>query len=104
MTFDKQTQKSKYIAGIKDLLRLFYGTKDLNSAYRKKLEFKIDGFIAAGILIDLISKPELQIVIDTEHMSAFGMTRNERREKLKFQSKGATIDWDIYDIPTIHRK
>jgi hypothetical protein len=104
MTFNNQTQKSKYIAGIKELLQLFYGTKDLNSAYRKKLESKIDGFIAAGILIDLISKPELQTIIDTEHMSAFGMTRNERREKLKFQSKGVAIDWDIYDIPTIHRK
>ena len=104
MTFNNQTQKSKYIAGIKELLQLFYGTKDLNSAYRKKLESKIDGFIAAGILIDLISKPELQAIIDTEHMSAFGMTRDERREKLKFQSKGVAIDWDIYDIPTIHRK
>jgi hypothetical protein len=104
MTFNNQTQKSKYIAGIKELLQLFYGTKDLNSAYRKKLESKIDGFIAAGILIDLISKPELQTIIDTEHMTAFGMTRNERREKLKFQSKGVAIDWDIYDIPTIHRK
>jgi hypothetical protein len=104
MTFNNQTQKSKYIAGIKELLQLFYGTKDLNSAYRTKLESKIDGFIAAGILIGLISKPELQTIIDTEHMSAFGMTRNERREKLKFQSKGVAIDWDIYDIPTIHRK
>ena len=104
MTFNTQTQKSKFIAGIKELLQLFYRTKDLNSAYRKKLEFKIDGFIAAGILIDLISKPELQTIIDTEHMSAFGMTRNERREKLKFQSKGVAVDWDIYDIPTIHRQ
>ena len=104
MNFDNQTQKSKFIAGIKELLQLFYGTKDLNSAYRTKLESKIDGFIAAGILIGLISKPELQTIIDTEHMSAFGMTRNERREKLKFQSKGVAIDWDIYDIPTIHRK
>ena len=104
MTFNNQTQKSKYIAGIKELLQLFYGTKDLNSAYRKKLESKVDGFIAAGILIGIISKQELQTIIDTEHMSAFGMTRNERREKLKFQSKGVAIDWDIYDIPTIHRK
>ena len=104
MTFDNQTQKLTYIAGIKELLQLFYGTKDLISAYRKKLESKVDGFIAAGILIGLISKPELQTIIDTEHMSAFGMTRDERREKLKFQSKGAAIDWDIYDIPTIHRK
>ena len=104
MTFDNQTQKSKYTTGIKELLQLFYGTQDLNSAYRKKLESKVDGFIAAGMLIDIISKQELQKIIDAEHMSAFGMTRDERREKLKFQSKGAAIDWDIYDIPTIHRK
>ena len=104
MTFNNQTQKSKYKAGIKELLQLFYGTKDLNSAYRKKLESKVDGFIAAGILIDIISKQELQKIIDAEHMSAFGMTRGERREKLKFQSKGVAIDWDIYDIPTIHRQ
>ncbi len=96
--------KPSYIAGIKDLLRLFYGTKDLNSAYRKKLEAKLDGFIAAGILIDLIPKQELQNIIDKEHMAAFGMTRNERREKLKLESKGAEIDWEIYDIPTIHRQ
>jgi hypothetical protein len=104
MTFDNQTQKSKYIAGIKELLQLFYGTKDLNSAYRKKLESKVDGFIAAGILIDMISKQDLQKVIDEEHMTAFGMTRAERREKLKFESKGPEVDWDIYDIPTIHRQ
>mgnify|MGYP001215781411 CR=1 FL=1 len=64
----------------------------------------VEYFFASGILIDIISKPELQIVIDTEHISAFGMTRDERREKLKFQSKGVVVDWDIYDIPTIHRK
>ena len=103
MTFDNQTQKLKYIDGIKGLLQIFYGTKDLNSPYRKKLESKVDGFIAAGILIDLVSKRELQKIIDEEHMAAFGMTRTERREKLKFQSKGAEVDWDIYDIPTIQR-
>ena len=85
-------------------LSFFYGTKDLNSAYRKKLEAKLDGFIAAGILIDLIPKQELQNIIDKEHMAAFGMTRNERREKLKRESNGAEIDWEIYDIPTIHRQ
>ena len=104
MTFDNQTQRSRYIAGIEDLLQLFYGTKDLNSAYRKKLESKVDGFIAAGILIGIISKQELQKIIDAEHINAFGMTRAERREKLKFQSRGVAIDWDIYDIPTIHRQ
>ena len=84
-------------------MQLFYGTKDLNSPCRKKLEFKVDGFIAAGILIDLISKRELQNIIDEEHMTAFGMIRTERREKLKFQSKGAEVAWDVCDIPKIQR-
>ena len=47
---------------------------------------------------------ELQKIIDKEHMEAFGMTRNQRREKLKRESNGAEIDWEIYDIPTIHRQ
>lgn len=31
------------------------------------------------------------------------MTGKERQEKLKFQSKGAKIEWDIYNILTTHR-
>jgi len=47
---------------------------------------------------------ELQNIIDKKHMEAFGMTRNERREKLKREFNGAEIDWEIYDIPAIHRQ
>ena len=72
-------QKHKYIDGIRDLLRLFYGANDLKSAYRKKLDSKLEGFIAAGILTDLISKQDLQKVIDTAdslHFLVAPMTLN----------------------------
>jgi hypothetical protein len=98
-----QTSYSKYVSGMKNLLNLFYGTKDLNSSYRKHLDHKIQGYIEAGIISDLITKEELQKIIDDEHYSIFKMTRKERREKLKLSIQSPEIDWSIYDVPTIER-
>jgi len=89
---------------MKHLLNLFYGTRDLNSSYRKHLDHKIQGYIEAGIISDLIKKEELQKIIDAEHYSIFKMTRKERREKLNLSTKSPEIDWSIYDVPTIERK
>lgn len=89
---------------MKHLLNLFYGTKDLNSSYRKHLDHKIQGYIEAGIISNLIKKEELQKIIDDEHYSIFKMTRKERREKLKLNTNGPEIDWSIYDIPTVQRR
>lgn len=95
---------SKYVNGLINLLRLFYGTKDLKSAYRTRLENRIQGYIEAGILCQIITKNELQEIIDNEHFEIFNMTRAERREKLKLRSEGPEIDWSIYEIPTVHRR
>ena len=95
---------SEYIKGLINLLRLFYGTKDLESAYRKQVEYRIQGYIEAGILCKIITKGELQKIIDDEHFAIFNMTRAERREKLKLKTNGPEIDWSIYEVPTIHRR
>lgn len=89
---------------MRNLLSLFYGTKDLNSSYRKHLDHKIQGYIEAGIISDLITKEELQKIIDDEHYSMFKMTRKERREKLNLRTNTPEIDWSIYDIPAIQRR
>ena len=89
---------------MKHLLNLFYGTKDLNSSYRKHLDHKIQGYIEAGIISNLIKKEELQKIIDDEHYSIFKMTRKERREKLNLRTNTPEIDWSIYDIPAIQRR
>ena len=89
---------------MKNLLNLFYGTKDLNSSYRKHLDHKIQGYIEAGIMSEIITKEELQKIIDDEHYSIFKMTRKERREKLNLRTNTPEIDWSIYDIPAIQRR
>ena len=104
MSDKNQTSYSKYVSGMRNLLNLFYGTKDLNSSYRKHLDHKIQGYIEAGIISNLIKKEELQKIIDDEHFSIFKMTRKERREKLKLNIHSPEVDWSIYDIPAIKRK
>jgi len=83
---------------------MFYGIKDLKSSHRNKLNHEIDGFIEAGLLIRLITKQELQEIIDEQHMDIFGETRQERREKLRSKSEVAEINWDVYDSPAIQRR
>ena len=104
MSDKNQTPYSKYVSGMRNLLNLFYGTKDLNSSYRKHLDHKIQGYIEAGIISNLIKKEELQKIIDDEHYSIFKMTRKERREKLNLRTNTPEIDWSIYDIPAIQRR
>ena len=89
---------------MRNLLNLFYGTKDLNSSYRKHLDHKIQGYIEAGIISNLIKKEELQKIIDDEHYSIFKMTRKERREKLNLRTNTPEIDWSIFDTPAFQRK
>jgi hypothetical protein len=104
MSLNQQYQKLKYIDGFKDRLKMFYGIKDLKSSHRNKLNHEIDGFIEAGLLIRLITKQELQEIIDEQHMDIFGETRQERREKLRSKSEVAEINWDVYDSPAIQRR
>jgi len=104
MTLHSQHQKLKYIDGIKDRLKEFYSIKDVTSAYRKALRYKIDGFIEAGLTADIINQQELQAMIDNQHIDIFGITRQERRKQMRSKFEMTPEDWDIYDTPAIDRR
>lgn len=104
MSLNSHYQKIKYLNAIKDLLREFYSTEDSESPIYQKAKSKLDGFSQAGVVIGIVSKSELQDIIDQEHMDAFGITRKQRRAELKLDKKATEVDWGIYDPPTIHRR
>lgn len=82
------------------------GGSESDSPSWKELSHKIDGFIEAGRLIQLISSDESQAIIDEAHFSIFGETREDRAAK-KFdrnKNENSETDWDIYDAPAIDRK
>ena len=66
---------------------------------RELLWHEITGFLEAGKILSIITTEELQAIIDEEHITAFGITREERQLKQKLAAADDEQDWDKYDVP-----
>ena len=66
---------------------------------REQLWHEITGFLKAGELLGNFTTEELQVIIDEEHLTAFGITREERQLKQKLAPDDDEQDWDKYDVP-----
>ena len=54
---------------------------------RQQLWHEITGFLEAGKVLSNVTTEELQAIIDEEHITAFGITREERQLKQKLATK-----------------
>ena len=104
MSLNEQYKNIKFKQAVRELVREYYQVEDDESEHAKKLNYKIDGFFEAGLLVDAATKEDIQIIVDEEHMAAFGMTRLQRRAEKRAHKNLDTIDWSIYDEPSIARK
>ena len=66
---------------------------------RQQLWHEITGFLEAGQLLGNVTTEELQAIIDEEHLTAFGITREERQLRQKLANEDDEQDWDRYDVP-----
>jgi hypothetical protein len=66
---------------------------------REQLWHEITGFLKAGELLGGFMTEELQAIIDEEHVTAFGITREERQLTQKLATTDDEQDWDKYDVP-----
>ena len=79
---------------------------------RVNLSSKIEGFAAAGSIIDLVTRAEIQKVIDRAHLERFGEERDARRtrileERAKDKAEDGPVDdadWEVYDSSARDRK
>ena len=76
MTLDSRYQKIAYLEQLRDLLSTLYGVKDERSNEYRAHKHRLDGFIHAGLHIKLATHEELQEVVESEHIQAFGMGVN----------------------------
>ena len=89
-----------------------FGDFTCKSPERALLEAKVEGFIEAGLLIDVVSRDDMQQAIDECHLKIFAETRAERRDRMN-SATGSSLadvndeetepDWDVYDSPAFDR-
>ena len=110
----KHLAKADFLRQLKEMTAALYELGDFTSKNpeRALLSKKIEGFIEAGLIIDVASRTEIQGKIDLCHQSKFGESRAHRRERLfesGHSSESAEIpstdlaDWEQYDSPAFDR-
>ena len=104
MSLNDQYKSIKFRQSVRELVREYYGAENDESEHTKKLKYKVEGFFEAGLLVDAATKEDIQLIVDEEHMAAFGMTILERRAQKSANKNLDTIDWSIYEEPSIARK
>ena len=80
----------------------------MNDFDRQILEAKLNGFIDAGLLLEAVSRTDMQEEIDNCHLRAFGESRSDRRQRLaetanEEVTEGSTADWEKFDSPAFER-
>ena len=94
-----EKRKERYLEAVRDKMAKLYAYGDAKPPAREQLWHEITGFLKAGELLGDFTTEELQAIIDEEHITAFGITREERQLKQKLAAEDVEQDWDKYDVP-----
>ena len=102
------TCKRQFLKGLRELCDELYSLGDsarASSRWREQSAMAT-GFIKAGLLLDVVSKDEVEKVIGASHFRAFGETRADSRARRKSNTEDGNedIDWSLYDSPSVLRK
>ena len=75
--------RADFLRDLRALTTQLYDLGDFTSTNpdRALLEKKIEGFIEAGLLIEVAARSDMQDVIDECHLKAFSETREERKKQ-----------------------
>lgn len=102
--------KADFLRELSALSSKLYSQGDftVETTTRQLFEAKLDGFIEAGLLLQVCSRADMQEVIDQCHLEVFGESRSDRRKRLTEETKvdntAAPYDWDKFDTPAFERK
>ena len=94
-----EKRKERYLEAVRDKMAKLYAYGEAKPPARQQLWREITGFLKAGELLGNFTTEELQTIIDEEHITAFGITREERQLKQKLAAEDVEQDWDKYDVP-----
>jgi len=94
-----EKRRERYLEAVRDKMAKLYAYGEAKPPAREQLWHEITGFLKAGELLGNFTTEELQVIIDEEHLTAFGITREERQLKQKLAPDDDEQDWDKYDVP-----
>ena len=94
-----EKRRERYLEAVRDKMAKLYAYGEAKPPARQQLWHEITGFLKAGELLGNFTTEEMQAIIDEEHITAFGITREERQLKQKLTTTDDEQDWGKYDVP-----
>jgi len=96
--------KDKYLNEVeKRLNQIFTASKEGYKASPVE-RHRLEGFMAAGVFMGLVTNAELAKVMNDIHVRLFGKTIQQRKAELPSSWQEEGIDYSSYEQPTFERK
>ena len=100
--------KADFLRDLVKMTRELYAMGDFTSddPVWPILSAKLDGFVQAGLLLDVAKRDEVQSAIDRVHFEVFDETREARRQRRMSEISDNELrpQWDDFDSPAYERK
>lgn len=96
-------KRELFLSHIERQLIKYYQNVKLREKEDHTAKHRIEGFMQAGVALELVNSIELQSITDKIHVEVFNMTQLERKLKV-VKGEGSEIDWSIYEqSPSMRR-
>ena len=95
--------KGKFINEVKHRLKTIFNSSKEGYRVLSVEKHRVEGFMQAGVFLDLISNEELYDVMQEVHMSVFDMSIEERQKINEIKWNDEQIDYGGYEIPSFLR-
>tara|TARA_R110001583_G_scaffold179730_3_gene336637 strand:+ start:660 stop:977 length:318 start_codon:yes stop_codon:yes gene_type:complete len=96
--------RDKFIHYVKNNLHQQFSAGKAGHKSSDQERNRLEGYMHAGIHIGLVTKQELNELMESVHQTVFYMTTQERLDKQTIRWQPSIIDYNHYDIPTVMRK
>ena len=96
-------RKELYLESLRKRVRYLYTYGESHPSEKPLIAAKLDGFLEAAGLIQILHKDDLQQIIDEEHLAIFGVSRQERLRLKQEEGSYTSLDWSAYDTPALQR-
>ena len=96
-------KKELYLESLRKRVRHLYTYGESHPSEIPLITAKLDGFLEAAGLLQIVNKSDLQKLIDDEHAAIFEVSRKERSRQKQEEGSLGEADWSAYDAPALER-
>ena len=97
--------RNAYLSRLRILLQEIYKASPADTETRGQKQQRISGFVEAVLISRVLTKSDIQTVINSEHQRAYGLTIEERRSiQNEILAACEHDNWSSFEEPTFRRK